>query len=132
MSHWAEIDENNIVIRVVVGNNDDLNEGYDWLIENLGGTWIKTSYNCYAGKRYEIKETEKIGEDGSIKIVKEKIVSEIPHFRYNFAGVGYKYNEIADAFIPPMPEEIQGFTWILNTESYIWESIENIQDPNTN
>lgn len=45
MSHWAEIDEKNIVIRVLVGNNNDADEGYQWLIDNLGGKWIKTSYN---------------------------------------------------------------------------------------
>lgn len=45
MSHFAEIDSENKVIRVVVGDNSMLNEGYDWLVENLGGTWIKTSYN---------------------------------------------------------------------------------------
>lgn len=45
MAHWAEIDENNIVLRVVVGSNDEPDEGYQWLIDNLGGTWIKTSYN---------------------------------------------------------------------------------------
>jgi hypothetical protein len=45
MSHWAEIDENNVVVRVTVGDNDAPNEGYDWLIENLGGTWVQTSYN---------------------------------------------------------------------------------------
>lgn len=45
MAHWAEIDENNIVLRVTVGNNDEPDEGYQWLIDNLGGTWIQTSYN---------------------------------------------------------------------------------------
>jgi hypothetical protein len=45
MAHWAEIDENNIVIRVTVGDNNEPDEGYQWLIDNLGGTWIKTSYN---------------------------------------------------------------------------------------
>lgn len=47
MSSWAEINENNIVLRVTVGDNNDPNndEGYQWLIDNLGGTWIKTSYN---------------------------------------------------------------------------------------
>lgn len=47
MSHWAEIDDNNKVIRVTVGDNNDSNgdEGYQWLLDNLGGTWIKTSYN---------------------------------------------------------------------------------------
>jgi hypothetical protein len=71
MSHWAEIDENNKVIRVTVGDNNDPagDEGYQWLIDNLGGTWIKTSYN------------------GNI--------------RKNYAGIGYTYDETRDAFIPP-------------------------------
>ena len=74
MSHWAELDQNNKVIRVLVGDNNDPNgdEGYQWLQENLGGTWIKTSYN------------------GNI--------------RYNYAGVGYNYDPDADAFIAPRPE----------------------------
>ena len=45
MSHWAEIDENNVVIRVTVGNNDEPDEGHQWLVDNLGGTWVQTSYN---------------------------------------------------------------------------------------
>lgn len=52
MSHWAEVDNNNTVLRVLVGNNSDPNEGYDWLIENLGGTWVKTSYNGNIRKNY--------------------------------------------------------------------------------
>ena len=73
MSHWAEINENNIVLRVTVGDNNDPagDEGYSWLINNLGGTWVKTSYN------------------GNI--------------RKNFAGVGMKYDEVRDAFIAPKP-----------------------------
>lgn len=74
MSHWAEIDENNKVLRVLVGDNNDPagDEGYQWLLDNLGGTWIKTSY------------TEGI--------------------RFNFAGIGYTYDPINDAFIAPKPE----------------------------
>jgi hypothetical protein len=52
MSHWAEIDENNLVLRVTVGSNDMPDEGYQWLIDNLGGTWIKTSYNRNIRKNY--------------------------------------------------------------------------------
>jgi hypothetical protein len=52
MSHWAEIDENNIVLRVVVGSNDDYDEGYDWIMQNLGGRWIKTSYNSNIRKNF--------------------------------------------------------------------------------
>lgn len=79
MSHWAEIDENNIVLRVTVGDNNDPagDEGYQWLIDNLGGTWIKTSYN------------------GNI--------------RKNYAGIGYTYDEVRDAFIAPKPDNAIGF-----------------------
>ena len=52
MAHFAEINENNIVLRVLVTNNDFPNEGYNWLIENLGGTWIKTSYNANIRKNF--------------------------------------------------------------------------------
>lgn len=45
MSSWAEIDKDNKVIRVLVGNNNDPagDEGYQWLIDNLGGTWIRSN-----------------------------------------------------------------------------------------
>jgi hypothetical protein len=74
MSHWAELDKDNKVIRVLVGDNNDPvgDEGYQWLIDNLGGTWVKTSYN---GK-----------------------------IRYNYASAGMIYDPIDDAFIDPMPE----------------------------
>ncbi len=73
MSHFAEIDNNNKVIRVLVGDNNDPagDEGYQWLLDNLGGTWIKTSYN-------------------------NKI-------RKQFAGIGYSYDADADVFISPQP-----------------------------
>jgi len=45
MSHWAEIDENNIVLRVLVGDNSEPDEGQAFM-ESLGGTWVKTSYNA--------------------------------------------------------------------------------------
>jgi hypothetical protein len=56
MSHWAEIDENKIVLRVLVGNNSEPDEG-EAFMNSLGGTWVKTSYNGnirknYAGKGY--------------------------------------------------------------------------------
>lgn len=79
MSHWAEIDDNNKVLRVLVGDNNDPagDEGYQWLLDNLGGTWIKTSYN---GK-----------------------------IRKNYAGIGYTYDEARDAFIAPEPDNAIGF-----------------------
>jgi len=52
VSSWAEIDANNKVIRVTVGDNNEPDEGYQWLIDNLGGTWIKTSYNGNIRKNF--------------------------------------------------------------------------------
>lgn len=52
MAHWAELDENNIVLRVVVGDNEEPDEGYQWILDNLGGTWIQTSYNANIRKNY--------------------------------------------------------------------------------
>lgn len=54
MAHWAELDDSNMVIRVTVGDNNDPNgdEGYQWLIDNLGGRWIKTSYNANIRKNF--------------------------------------------------------------------------------
>jgi hypothetical protein len=52
MAHWAEIDENNMVLRVTVGNNSEPDEGYQWLIDNLGGTWVQTSYNGTMRKNF--------------------------------------------------------------------------------
>lgn len=51
MSHWAEINENNEVIRVLVGDNRDADEG-EAFMKSLGGTWIKTSYNGNIRKNF--------------------------------------------------------------------------------
>jgi hypothetical protein len=51
MSHWAEIDNNNKVIRVLVGDNNEPDEGQSFM-ESLGGTWIKTSYNNKIRKNF--------------------------------------------------------------------------------
>jgi hypothetical protein len=52
MAHFAELDENNVVIRVLVTDNDAPNEGHDWLIETFGGSWVKTSYNSSIRKNF--------------------------------------------------------------------------------
>jgi hypothetical protein len=50
MSHWAEVDNNNIVLRVLVGPNyGDEGEAF---FNALGGTWVKTSYNGNIRKNY--------------------------------------------------------------------------------
>lgn len=71
MAHWAEINKDNVVLRVVVTNNNDPNgdEGYKWLVDTLGGRWIKTSYNAT--------------------------------IRGQFAGIGDVYDEVNDVFFTP-------------------------------
>jgi hypothetical protein len=51
MSHWAEINDSNIVLRVLVGDNNEPDEGQAFM-ESLGGTWVKTSYNGNIRKNY--------------------------------------------------------------------------------
>jgi hypothetical protein len=51
MSHWAEIDDNKIVLRVLVGNNNSQDEG-EAFMNSLGGTWVKTSYNGTIRKNF--------------------------------------------------------------------------------
>ena len=86
MAHFAEIDESNIVQRVLVVPNEEEYRGEQFLSVDLllGGTWIKTSYN-------------------------RKI-------RKNFAGIGYTYDPVRDAFIPPQPYP----SWLLNEEACQW------------
>ena len=104
MAHWAEIDENNLVTRVTVGNNDDSDEGYQWLIDNLGGRWVQSSFNTYGGVYYNADRT--VADDQS----KAR--------RYNHAAIGYTYDEERDAFIPPQPFE----SWVLNEDSCLWDA----------
>jgi hypothetical protein len=121
MAHWAEIDENNIVIRVVVTDNNDSNgdEGYQWLIDNLGGRWIQTSYNTRGGIHY--LPDDQRDENG------HKIPSGKPHLRYNFAGIGFYYDEVKDAFIPPKPVDLAG-KWIFNDDTCLWE-LKSVKSP---
>jgi hypothetical protein len=95
------------------------------LIDNVGGKWVKTSYNSYAGKHYKEVGKEVEFEPGVFKTLIDKVESGQPHLRYNFAGIGYKYDEVADAFISPKPEivdeEGNPVELILNTQSYVWE-----------
>jgi hypothetical protein len=105
VSHWAEVDSNNKVIRVLVGDNNDPagDEGYQWLIDNLGGTWIKTSYNS--------------------------------KIRGTYAGIGYTYNPDEDIFVTPQPypswiregsfwnpptPRPEGMNWYWDEETLTW------------
>jgi len=104
MAHWAEVDENNIVVRVTVGNNDEPDEGYQWLIDNLGGRWVQSSFNTYGGVYYNADRS--VADDQSKAL------------RYNHAAIGYTYDEERDAFIAPKPYD----SWILDEGTCLWES----------
>jgi hypothetical protein len=86
MAHFAEIDENKIVIRVLVVDDENENNGQNFLANELrlGGTWVQTSYNST--------------------------------IRKNYAGIGFTYDEILDAFIPPKCHDEA----ILNEEIAQW------------
>jgi hypothetical protein len=73
MAHFAEINNNNTVVRVLVVDNSLEHRGADFLANELGfgGTWIQTSYNNNIRKQY--------------------------------AGIGYTYDVINDVFITPQP-----------------------------
>ena len=97
MAHWAEIDEDNIVVRVLVVA-DDKEDGQAFLADELGlgGTWKKTSYNTVAGEH----------RNGGTP------------FRKNYAGIGFTYDATRDAFIPPKTFP----SWTLNEDKCIWEA----------
>jgi hypothetical protein len=95
MAHFAELNEDNIVQRVIVVDNKDCLDangveseevGAAFCHNLLGGTWKQTSYNG--------------------------------NFRKNYAGNGYKYDVEKDAFISPKPFS----KWILNEETCQWEA----------
>jgi len=98
MSHWAKIDNNNKVIDILVGDNNDTNgdEGYQLIFDTFGGNWIKTSYNTALG----------IHKTGGTP------------FRKNYAVIGGTYDETRDAFIRPKPFD----SWTLNEDTCDWEA----------
>ena len=96
MSHFAEIDSDNIVQRVIVISQENIDTG-NW---GNPSNWIQTSYNTRGGKHYD--------QDG----VEDSGVA----LRYNFAGSGYTYDADKDAFITPKPYP----SWTLVEASCQW------------
>lgn len=98
MAHYAFLDENNIVTEVIVGK-DEGEDGIDWEAhyEDFRGQVCKrTSYNTRGGIH---------------------INSGTP-FRKNYAGIGFKYDEQLDAFIPPRPYQ----SWLLHAPTCTWKA----------
>ena len=100
MSHWAEIDENNTVLRVLVGNNSEPDEG-EAFMNSLGGTWVKTSYNGNIRKNFAgIGYTYDSGRDAFIApksyeswVLNEETCQWESPVPYPTDGVMYQWNE---------------------------------------
>jgi hypothetical protein len=100
MAHYAFLDENNTVTLVIVGKNED-EDGIDW--EQFYGA-VRTSYNTAGGVYYD-PDTQQPALDQS------------KAFRKNYAGIGYTYDPVRDAFLPPKPFN----SWILDESSCTWQ-----------
>jgi len=96
MAHFAEIDGSSIVTRVIVVADEYEADGENWCNALLGGTWKQTSYNTYGGTH----------SSGGTP------------FRKNYAAIGFTYDAVKDAFIPPQPYP----SWTLNESTCIWET----------
>jgi hypothetical protein len=92
MAHFAQIDENNIVTRVLVIDQETINTG----AFGDPATWIQTSYNTRGGVH---------------------ILGGTP-LRKNYAGVGYIYDSTRDAFMTPKPFD----SWVLDEDTCIWQA----------
>jgi hypothetical protein len=103
VAHFAKLDENNIVVFVTVGRDEDDGKENE-LTVRTGDIYKQTSYNTRGGVYYNI--------DGTVSLDQSKSL------RKNFASVGYFYNEQLDAFIPPKPFE----SWILNEDTCQWNA----------
>lgn len=99
MAHFAQIDENNVVIQVIVAEREFIDTG----AVGDPSTWIQTSYNTYGNQHPEGRPLRK-----------------------NYAGTGYTYDPVRDAFIPPQPSPEH----ILNEETCLWELNETIDELN--
>ena len=104
MSHFAKLDENNFVIFVTVGRQEDDGKEAE-LSERTGDTYKQTSYNTRGGVHYDAATGEPSADQSKA-------------LRGNYAGIGYFYNEALDAFIPPKPYG----SWVLDEATYLWSA----------
>jgi hypothetical protein len=97
MSHFAQIDENSIVVNVIVAEQDFIDTG----AVGDPANWIQTSYNTRGGVHY--------GSDGQ--------PDDGVALRGNYAGLGFTYDKENDVFYPPKPFN----SWSINNTTWIWE-----------
>ena len=91
MAHFAKV-KDGIVTNVIVAEQEFI----DNLIDHERGKWVQTSYNTHGG----------VHTLGGTPL------------RKNFAGIGYTYDQVRDAFIPPKPYP----SFILNEDTCLWEA----------
>jgi len=121
MASFAKLNNSNIVTQVVAVNNDILLDSNNIEQEQLGidflknlynepdAKWVQTSYNTWEGKYYNtnpISDARTLGDQSKA-------------FRKNHASIGYTYDEIKDAFIPPKPSIYN--SWILDENTCAWK-----------
>ena len=96
MAYYAELNHENIVIRVMPGWDETVKSGMEQiLLLETGNIWKRTSYNTVAGV-HQLGGTP---------------------FRKNYAGLGFNYDSARDAFIPPKPFA----SWTLNESTCLWD-----------
>jgi hypothetical protein len=88
MAHYAKV-EDGVVTQVIVADSQE------WCQNNLGGTWVQTSYNTYGGVNNR--------EGGEA-------------LRKNYAGIGYTFDGIG--FAAPQPFA----SWTKNADTYLWNA----------
>jgi hypothetical protein len=104
MSHFAQIDENNVVQQVLVIEQDEINS-YRW---GDPETWIQTSYNTRGGIYYT-PDTHTPDPDQSKSL------------RKNYAGIGFLWlldGPSGPGFAPPSPYP----SWVMDSFSYLWSA----------
>ena len=107
MAHYAKV-EDGLVTSVLVVPDEHEGDGEAYL-NGLGleGRWVQTSYNTRGNVHYG-----QDGEpDGGVAL------------RYNYAGVGYAYDEDRDAFVAPEPDPIEGGVWVLDDATLTWQFV---------
>ena len=82
MAHYAEINEIGTVLRVIVADAD--------FIATMPGTWVQTSYNTRGGVHHDPHTGDPSADQSKA-------------LRKNYAGIGFTYDAVRDAFIPPKP-----------------------------
>ena len=104
MAHFVKLNAENYVIFVTVARDEDENREVE-ISQETGEIYKRTSYNTRGGVHYQAdNNTPSIDQSKS--------------FRKNYAGIGYYYDSIRDAFIPPKPFP----SWTLNEDSCLWDS----------